>query len=100
MALSDACFAFNVSIEQGESFTKATVELLDAIEWYGRPDCAIRYWPHQIEALRQAAKDVLTDSTDSMKKRWLRDLAECVRVFHDRPPPPDVIARAMNTISG
>lgn len=82
--LSDACSNFNVKVKEGKPLAEAATELLNSVEWYGRPDCPVDYWPHQIEALRQAAKAVLADPADPRKARWLIDLAECVRGFHDK----------------
>jgi hypothetical protein len=86
--LSDSCFEFNVEAKEGKSLVAAAIKLLNDVEWYSGPDWD--YWPHQIEALRQAAKAVLADPANPRKARWLVDLAECVRAFHDRVPPEEI----------
>jgi hypothetical protein len=89
--LSDACSDFVSDLEDGKPIEDAATELLKGVEWYGAPDYPIRYaLPQieslQIETLRTAAKDVLADPGNPHKARWLMDLAECVRAFHDMWP--------------
>jgi hypothetical protein len=88
--LSDSCFDFNDKVKEGKPLAEAATELLNSVEWYGSSDSPIDYWPHQIEVLRQAAKAVLADPANPMKARWLIDLADCVRVFHDRMSPAEL----------
>jgi hypothetical protein len=95
MSLSDACHDFNSSVKDGVPLVECAAELLDSVEYYGKPDYPIPYWPHQIEALRQAAKAVLADPADFTSARWLMDLAECVRAFHDLAPSEMEILAAL-----
>jgi hypothetical protein len=79
--LSDACADFLFALDRGVPVKQAAKDLLEGVNWYGKPD--YEYPPYQIKTLRQAAKAVLAKPDDFALAEWLVSLADCVRGLHD-----------------
>ena len=92
MGLADVCHDQVLAIVEAreardhDRVIKGVQELIEGVDWYTQPDCAIRYPTHagsESDALRRAAQRVIDHPDDEDDLLWLLALAECVRRAED-----------------